>query len=326
MVYDEGLNRVDGVSGQTATSFAECATSSDYAKAEGKLPMLIGKGQNGVVMADLTALLHVLAYSTKSKELMSFIYATLVSLVDKVPSSQLNFVVFDLNGWKVSDTSTMSEDYFWNYPSRKNLIVHEQSEALRALDHLVKEIDVRYELLRKSRTHSMKEYSEAMEKGRIVPSVEFPVKPNIVLLVADFWRFVNESKAAEISLLRILDLGKSVGVHLVAATTEQPEIMNGDVLASFPSKVVFKTATQEASQALLFAPDAVGLMDGEIFFVKDKYITGMKNPRKIMTEGSIDVDFANKVASLPLDSGVSKLVAASANAEELSQICMKYQK
>ena len=61
MVYDEGLNRVDGVSGQTATSFAECATSSDYAKAEGKLPMLIGKGQNGVVMADLTALLHVLA-------------------------------------------------------------------------------------------------------------------------------------------------------------------------------------------------------------------------------------------------------------------------
>lgn len=326
MVYDEEINREDGAAGNPVASFAECATSSDYAKAEGKLPMLIGKGQKEVVVADLTALLHVLAYSTKCNELMAFFYATMVSLVDKVSYSQLNFMIFDLNGWKMSDAPTMPEAYFWNYPTRKNLIVHEQAEALRALDHLVKEIDLRYELLRKSRTHSIKEYSEAMEQGRIVPSVEFPLKPNIVLLVSDFWRFVNESKAAEISLLRILDLGKSVGVHLVAATTEQPEIMNGDVLASFPSKVVFKTATQEASQALLFAPDAVGLNEGEIFFVKDKYITGMKNPRKIMTEGSIDVDFANKVASLPLDSGVSKLVAASADAEVLSQICLKYQK
>lgn len=321
MVNDVELNKVGDASANGRSFFAELSVSADYANAEGELPILIGKDENGVVTADLCELPHVLVYSTKCHDLSAVFNATILSLVDKNECSHVNFVVFDLDGMGLANGMNLSDAYFWAYPSKKENVVTEQKTALRILDCLVKEIDDRYELLRKSRTHNIKEYGEAMSEGKIAKSSEFPAKPNVVVFVADYWRFVNESKAAEISLVRIAELGKSVGIYLVAATKEQPEIMNADVLASFPSRIVFKTATPEASQALLFASDAVDLGDEEIVFVKDKYFSGLKNPRKIMTEGSIDVEFANKVTSI--DSGLAKLRYAVPDADDLLRVTQK---
>lgn len=306
--------------------FAELSASEAYANAEGELSILIGKDENGAVVADLSELPHVFAYSTKCQDLSDVMNATVLSLLDKYSSSHLNFVMIDLNGvGLLSNYGRIPDSYFWNYPSRQNLVVDDQKSALHLLSYLVKEVEDRYELLRKSRTHNLKEYSEALADGRIALCSEYPAKPNLVILVSDFWRFVNESKAAEISLSRVTELGKAVGVHLVAATMEQPELINADILSAFPSRVIFKTDTPEDSQALLFASDAATLEANEIVFVKNKFFFGFKNTRKIMTEGSIDVDFEKKVTSA-IDQGLMKVLVASPNASDVSRIIQKLQR
>lgn len=326
MVEGVELNKIDDMSKKSVVSFAELQATDAYAKAEGELPIAIGCDENGAVVADLCELPHLFVYSPKSGDLTSVLNAAVLSLLDKNSSSLVNFVMIDLDDLDSVKYEKFPENFFWPYPSRKEMVINEPKTALRVLDCLVREIEDRSELLRKSRTHNIKEYCEALQSGELEHSEEFPMKPYVVVIVTDFWRFANESKAAEISLGRITELGKAVGIHLVAATKEQPELMNADVLSSFPSRIVFKTQTAEASQALLFASEAADLNEGEMIFVKNKFFFGFKNPRKIMTEGSIDVDFANKVSSSPINAGFTPLSSVAVVNDDINRLYLKLQK
>lgn len=315
------MNNFDDFSKKGGASFAELQASDAYEKAEGELPILIGENGGEALVADLSELPHLFVYSANSKELRTVLDATILSLLDKIPSSHLNFVMMDMIGLGLSEYADVQESFFWPNSIQQGGVVDDAKNALRILDSLVREIDERSELLRGSRSHNIKEYRE-VSQGQ---SGEYPPKPSIAVLVADYWRFINESKAAEISLGRIAELGKAVGIHLVAVTKEQPELMNADILSLFPSRIVFKTPTQEASQSLLFASDAANLREGETIFVKNKYFFGFKNTRKIMTEGSIDVEFANKVSST-VSMGLSVVSSVGVTSEDISRVCMKLQK
>ena len=209
-------------------------------KAKGALPVALGQDTGGnPVVVDLAALPHFLIAGATGSGKSVCINSIVVSLLLTRPPDQLRILMVDPKRVELTP--------FNGVPHLMAPVIVEVDEVNAALRALMREMMRRYQLMEESGTRNIDGYnSKASER---LP---------YLLLVVDELADLMMSGGFEVeqNLVRLAQLGRATGIHLLLAT-QRPSVnvVTGLLKANIPARVAFAVASQIDSRVIL---DTVG--------------------------------------------------------------------
>ena len=139
-------------------------------------------------------------------------------------------------------------------------------KAADALQWAVREMDRRYDLLAGAEVRDIDGYHEKYDAGGMLDDVRFDRFPYIVIVVDELNDLMMVAgRAVEEAIVRIAQMARAVGIHLVIATQRPSvDVITGVIKANIPSRLAFSVASQTDSRVILDISGAeklVGLGD-----------------------------------------------------------------
>ncbi len=209
------------------------------------LPVPLGMGSGGdPVMADFAKMPHTLvAGATGSGK--SVCMNTIVTglLMTRTPLD-LRMVMIDPKRVELTP--------YQGIPHLYAPVIVEPERAVKALKALVKEMMDRFSTLEASGVKNITSYNEKS-------AFKMPYLLILVDELADL--MLTSSSEVEQLLVRLAQLGRATGVHLVVATQRPSvDVVTGLIKANFPSRISFAVGSQVDSRTILDATGADRLL------------------------------------------------------------------
>ena len=131
-------------------------------------------------------------------------------------------------------------------------VVTDPKKASIALKNIVIEMERRYDILEHTKNKNIKAYNEFCEKNP-----EYQKLPYIVVIVDELADLMLvAAKEVEDSIMRITQMARAAGIHLIVATQRpSTDVITGVVKANIPSRISFAVSSSIDSRTIL---DMVG--------------------------------------------------------------------
>lgn len=151
-------------------------------------------------------------------------------------------------------------------------VVTDPKKASIALQKIVAEMESRYDLFSESKTKNIAGYNELIEqKNKKLPEDEQLKKlPYIVVLVDELADLMLvASKEVEDSIMRITQMARAAGIHLIIATQRpSTDVITGVIKANIPSRISFAVSSSIDSRTILDMTGAEKLLGkGDMLFL-----------------------------------------------------------
>jgi S-DNA-T family DNA segregation ATPase FtsK/SpoIIIE len=223
---------------------------------EGQGPLLLALGKtisNEAYVKDLSQMPHLLIAGATGQGKSVALNCMIVSLLYRRSPHEVRFLLIDPKKVEMSLYQHLSKHYLVQIPTLSAGIITEVEEALPALQSLVLEMELRYDLLKEARVRSITEYNEAYLAGRLSHLEGHRYLPYIVLIIDELADLMmTAGKEVETPICRLAQLARAVGIHLLVAT-QRPSVnvITGLIKANFPVRMSFRVSSGVDSRTIL---------------------------------------------------------------------------
>ena len=144
-------------------------------------------------------------------------------------------------------------------------VVTDPKKASVALKNIVVEMERRYDIFEQTKNKNIKGYNEFCETNP-----EYQKMPYIVVIIDELADLMLvAAKEVEDSIMRITQMARAAGIHLIVATQRpSTDVITGVVKANIPSRISFAVSSSIDSRTILDAVGAEKLLGkGDMLFL-----------------------------------------------------------
>jgi S-DNA-T family DNA segregation ATPase FtsK/SpoIIIE len=252
--------------------FSSCVKSSKFNNNNFKLPIALGKTISGEVFtADLSKMPHLLMAGTTGSGKSVGINTIITSLLYKMHPSNLKFVIIDPKKVELTQYVALENHFLATSPDLNNVIITDPQEAVIILKSVCAEMDLRYNILASVGQRNIDDYNRRVSEGKFKNNKELLHKqmPYIVVIIDELADLMlTASKEVETPLIRLAQLARAVGIHLVVATQRPSvDVITGIIKANFPARISYLVSSKIDSRTILDHMGAEKLLgNGDLLF------------------------------------------------------------
>lgn len=248
-----------------------------------QLPIILGKTISGEVFVDdLARMPHLLIAGATGSGKSVGINTIIASLIFRMHPQNLKFVIIDPKKVELTHYQQLLYHFLAVSPEIEDAIVTEPTDAVLVLKALIAEMQSRYDILASVQQKNIYEYNKKVREGLYRNDPEFIHRPmpyivTIIDELADL--MLTTGKEIEALIIRLAQLARAVGIHLVVATQRPSvDIITGLIKANFPARIAYLVASRVDSRTIIDTIGAEQLLgNGDMLFLP----SGWPNPIRI---------------------------------------------
>jgi S-DNA-T family DNA segregation ATPase FtsK/SpoIIIE len=232
--------------------------TEEFYKVRSPLALALGRDVSGnPVVADLAAMPHLLIAGTTGSGKSVCIAAFTTCLAMNNPPADLKIVMID--------PKMVELVRFNGLPHLYGKVETDLERILGVLRWVVSEMDRRYMVLEQSRSRNIDTYNRKIRRRKGGETL-----PRIVVMIDELADLMMTAPdATEHNLVRLAQMARAVGIHLVVATQRpSTDVVTGVIKANFPARMSFAVASSVDSRVILDTPGAEHLLGrGDMLFL-----------------------------------------------------------
>lgn len=232
---------------------------------DNKLVVPLGKDVNGqVIYAELNKMPHLLIAGATGSGKSVCVNTIISSILMRAKPDEVKLILVDPKKVELSNYNGV--------PHLLAPVVTDPKKAAATLRETVSEMEIRYDLFAGANVRKIETYNQYVEKKNQENDAEHQLEklPYIVVIldeVADL--MMVASKDVEDCIMRIAQLARAAGIHLIVATQRpSTDIITGVIKANIPSRIAFAVSSSIDSRTILDCTGAEKLLGkGDMLFL-----------------------------------------------------------